>query len=70
MSSQKNKSSDVPEPVVKARDGQGSPVAILAIALAGGIGYFTWQLWKKIKTQTESDKDVGRTPATREEVRT
>ncbi|GFR49221.1 hypothetical protein Agub_g11140, partial [Astrephomene gubernaculifera] len=31
----------------KAPDGQASPVTLLTIALAGGIGYFAWRFWNK-----------------------
>ncbi|GIL87136.1 hypothetical protein Vretimale_14252 [Volvox reticuliferus] len=37
----------LPPPTIKTRDSQGSPLAILAIALASGIGYVSWKWWKR-----------------------
>ncbi|GIL66896.1 hypothetical protein Vafri_20372 [Volvox africanus] len=46
---------------IKARDSQGSPAAVLAIALASGIGYITWKLWKLWQGKEKCHRDSSPT---------
>lgn len=58
MSSKPKSSSKSKQPAVtvSAKDGSSSPLAILAIAVAGGIGYFAWKRWKQWKAEEEAER--------------
>ncbi|KAG2425293.1 hypothetical protein HXX76_013874 [Chlamydomonas incerta] len=58
MSSSSKPSSKSKQPAVtvsaKQDAGSSSPLTILAIAVAGGIGYFAWKRWKQWKADEEA----------------
>ncbi|EFJ41027.1 hypothetical protein VOLCADRAFT_107862 [Volvox carteri f. nagariensis] len=54
-------------PTTRTRDSQASPAAILTIALASGIGYCSWKLWKRWQDGKKDERDLHPAGSPRQE---